>query len=84
MGENDKVLFIPDEKLVDYPGNNEDISYTAELEKSVRECGIIDPLEVIPFSPLISRLSAYDGYYMILNGHRRRTVGRKLGMTEFP
>lgn len=71
------IRFIPDEKLVDYPGNDEDISDTADLEESMKEGGFNDPLEVTPFGQP-------DGFYMILSGHRRRMAGRKVGYTEFP
>lgn len=71
------LRYIPDEKLVDYPENNEDISKTADIEQSIEEQGFTDPIEVTPFGQP-------DGCYMILSGHRRRMAGRKVGMTEFP
>lgn len=71
------LRMIPDEKLVDYPGNNEDVSYTADIERSIEERGFTDPLEVTTFGQP-------EGCYMILSGHRRRRAGRNKGMTEFP
>lgn len=71
------VVFIPDEKLLDNPENNEDVSYTADIEDSIAKFGFTDPIEVTTFGQP-------DGYYMILSGHRRRMAGRKKGMTDFP
>lgn len=71
------VRNIPDDKLVDYPKNGEDISHTEDIELSIAEQGFTDPMEVTPYGQP-------DGYYMILSGHRRRRAGRNMGMTEFP
>jgi ParB/RepB/Spo0J family partition protein len=71
------VKLIENSDLIDYPNNGEDISYTADIEKSIGELGFTDPIEVTGFSMT-------DGKYMILSGHRRRTAGVKCGMDLFP
>lgn len=68
---------IPDDKLMDYPKNNEDVSYTEDIELSIKEMGFTDPIEVTQFGQP-------EGFYMILSGHRRRMAGRRAGMKEFP
>jgi len=71
------VKMIADEKLIDYPYNQEDISYTADIERSIKEIGFIDPIEVTNFDQP-------NGMYMIVSGHRRRGAGKKCGITKFP
>lgn len=71
------VRMIADGNLLDYPKNNEDVSYTEDIEQSIMELGFTDPIEVTPSGQP-------DGCYMILSGHRRRMAGRKQGMKEFP
>lgn len=63
--------------LLDNPKNGEDISYTADLEDSMREMGFTDPIEVTDYG-------VPEGKYMILSGHRRRAAGVKVGMSVFP
>lgn len=69
------VKMIDNENLLDNPKNNEDISYTDDLEASIKEIGFVDPLDVTQLE---------DGKYMIVSGHRRRATGVKLGYTTFP
>lgn len=71
------VRMIDDSKLLDYPNNNEDVSYTADIEQSIEELGFTDPIEVTPSGQP-------DGFFMILSGHRRRRAGRNKGIKEFP
>lgn len=68
---------IKDEFLHDYPRNNEDVSYTEDIEMSIEQNGFTDPLEVTDFG-------MEDGNFMIVSGHRRRRGGRKKNMKEFP
>lgn len=71
------IKYYKDEDLLDYPRNNEDVSNTEDIEKSISEQGFTDPMEITDFG-------ADEGKYYILSGHRRRVAGRKQGMTEFP
>lgn len=68
---------INTDSLVDNPKNGEDISFTADLEESMKEVGFTDPIEVTDYG-------MDEGKYMILSGHRRRAAGVKVGMTVFP
>ena len=72
-----RIINVPDEKLIDYPYNNEDIDYTEDLETSMKENGFTDPLEITDFK-------MDEGFYMIVSGHRRRMAGRKSGYGYFP
>lgn len=63
--------------LIDNPENNEDVSYTEDLEMSMKEIGFTDPLEVTDYK-------MEPGKYMILSGHRRRRAGVKVGFEYFP
>ncbi|HCB96515.1 MAG TPA: plasmid partitioning protein [Ruminococcus sp.] len=63
--------------LVDHPKNNEDISYTEDLEQSIKELGFTDPIEVTDFG-------VQDGKYMITSGHRRRAAAVKCGIKIVP
>lgn len=72
-----ETLNISDDKLLDYPDNNEDVSYTEDLEVSMEENGFTDPIEVTDFG-------MKPGFYMIISGHRRRVAGRKKGYKTFP
>ena len=71
------IKLIENSALMDYPNNGEDILYTADLEKSIKELGFTDPIEITSYK-------MPDGKYMILSGHRRRAAGTKCGMTLFP
>lgn len=71
------VKMIPNERLLDYPKNHEDVKDTADLENSIKELGFTDPIEVTNFG-------MEDGHYMIVSGHRRRAAGVKQGMKMFP
>lgn len=68
---------IDSSKLIDNPKNGEDISYTADLEASMKEQGFTDPIEVTNFGMA-------DGMYMILSGHRRRASAVKVGINPLP
>ena len=74
---NTAVTLIESSDLEDYPDNGEDISYTADIEKSISELGFTDPVEVTGFG-------MPEGKYMIVSGHRRRAAGVKCGMDLFP
>lgn len=71
------IKYYKDEDLVDYPKNNEDISNTEDIEKSIDEQGFTDPIEITDFG-------MPEGKFMILSGHRRRAAGRKKGIKKFP
>jgi len=71
------VQLIENSALIDYPRNDEDISYTEDIENSIRELGFTDPVEITDFG-------MREGEYMILSGHRRRAAGVKCGMDLFP
>ncbi len=70
-------IMIENKHLHDYPKNNEDISYTEDIETSIQQLGFTDPIEVTNFD-------MEDGEYTILSGHRRRAAGVKQDMTTFP
>lgn len=72
-----RIVNIPDEDLIDYPDNNEDVEYTEDIELSMEKCGFFDPLHVTDFN-------MEDGKYMILAGHRRRRAAIKKGYTYMP
>lgn len=71
------IANIRSEDLIDNPQNGEDISYTEDLEESIRQLGFTDPLEVTDYG-------MESGKYMILSGHRRRMAGTKMGIEVFP
>ena len=71
------VKMIKNDILNDYPNNSEDITYTEDLENSIRELGFTDPIEVTCYGQP-------DGQYMIVSGHRRRAAGVKCGVDMFP
>ena len=71
------IKYYKDETLLDYPRNNEDISNTEDIEKSIMEQGFTDPMEITDYG-------APEGKYYIVSGHRRRAAGRKTGLIEFP
>lgn len=71
------IKYYKDEQLLDYPKNNENISDTEDIEKSIEEQGFTDPLEITDYG-------MEDGNFMIVSGHRRRMAGRNKGMEEFP
>lgn len=72
-----QLKMINTDMLIDYARNNEDLSYTTDLELSMKQNGFTDPLEVTNYG-------MEDGFYMILSGHRRRVAGNKVGITTFP
>lgn len=67
---------ISNDNLIDNPKNGEDISFTADLEESMKQNGFTDPMEVTDFG-------MESGKYMILSGHRRRQAGVKVFGKEF-
>lgn len=67
---------ISNNNLIDNPKNGEDISFTADLEESMKQNGFTDPMEVTDFG-------MDNGKYMILSGHRRRMAGVKVFGKEF-
>jgi ParB/RepB/Spo0J family partition protein len=69
------IQILPNDKLMDYPNNNEDLTDTADLENSIREIGFKDPIEVVKTD---------NGNYMILSGHRRRAAAVRCGLSELP
>jgi len=71
------IKYYKDEDLLDYPRNNEDISDTEDIEKSITEQGFTDPIEITDFN-------CEKGKYIIVSGHRRRMAGRKTGLKKFP
>lgn len=71
------IKYYKDEDLIDYQRNNEDISTTEDIEKSIDEQGFTDPIEITDFG-------AEEGKFIIVSGHRRRMAGRKKGMKSFP
>lgn len=71
------VVNINNENLIDNPENGEDISFTEDLELSMKENGFTDPIEVTDFE-------MEPGKYMIISGHRRRSAGVKMGISVFP
>lgn len=70
------LKFVRSENLVDNPKNGEDISFTADLEESMKQNGFTDPLEITDFG-------MENGKYMILSGHRRRAAGDKVFGKDF-
>ncbi len=72
-----EYMVVADNDLVDYPENNEDVSYTEDLEISMKENGFTDPIEITDYN-------MPRGKWMILSGHRRRVAGKKVGYKEYP
>lgn len=70
-----KVEIIGVDKIFPNPNNDEDVSYTKDLEISIEKFGFTTPLEVIKKS---------DDTYMIVSGHRRFEAGKKVKLTSFP
>ncbi len=73
-----KVVWIKDENLLDHPLNDEDLTYTTDIEEHIKTEGFRYPLTVTRFG-----IDEKDKYY-IVSGHRSRKAGRKLGKDEFP
>lgn len=76
------VVYLPAEKLIDFSGHtfrmrSEEDSYMLSLRESIQENGILTPLLVRPHRNL-------TGSYEIIAGHTRKTVGIRIGLTEFP
>lgn len=73
-----KVIWIKDEDLLDNPLNDEDLSYTEDIEEHIKTEGFRYPITVTKFGV------SEEGKYYIISGHRSRRAGRNLGKTEFP
>lgn len=73
-----KVIWIKDVDLLDHPLNDEDISYTEDIEEHIKTEGFRHPITITTFG------IKEEGKYYIVSGHRSRMAGRKLGRTEFP
>lgn len=71
------IKYISNEDLIDNPENGEDITYTVDLEESMKQIGFTDPIEVTTYN-------MEPGKYMILSGHRRRAAGLKMEYSTFP
>lgn len=70
-----KVIYINADKIIPNPENDEEVSYTTDLEISIEKFGFTQPIEVIERA---------DGTYMIISGHRRFEAGKKMKLTSFP
>lgn len=73
-----KIIWIKDEDLLDNPLNDEDLSYTEDIEEHIKTEGFRYPITVTKFGV------SQEGKYYIISGHRSRRAGRNLGKTEFP
>lgn len=73
-----KVIWIKDEDLLDNPLNDEDLSYTEDIEEHIKTEGFRYPITVTKFGV------REESKYYIISGHRSRRAGRNLGKTEFP
>ncbi len=75
-----QVRQIPTESLVDFPEEKHRFKPATgqrlhDLEESIRQFGIINPLVVRPLP---------DGRYQIITGHNRRTAARNIGYQTVP
>jgi len=70
-----KVIYINADKIIPNPENDEEVSYTTDLEISIEKFGFTQPIEVIERA---------DETYMIISGHRRFEAGKKMKLTSFP
>lgn len=75
-----KIVILKDEQLLDHPLNEEDLSYTEDIEEHIKNEGFRYPIIVTSMGVPDN---AKDRYY-IVSGHRSRLAGRNLGRTEFP
>ena len=73
-----KIVILKDEQLLDHPLNEEDLSYTEDIEEHIKTEGFRYPIIVTTMGVTVK-----DKYY-IVSGHRSRLAGRNLGRTEFP
>ena len=71
------VTMVDNKDIFDHPKNNEDITFTSDLESSINQQGFTEPIEVTDFG-------MEKGKYTIVSGHRRRAAGVKCKMTVFP
>lgn len=65
------------ENLIPDPNNNEDVSVTSDLERSITKNGFLDPIVVTTFG-------MEEGKYRIVSGHRRTEAMKKLKKTAIP
>lgn len=75
-----KIIMVKDEQILDHPMNEEDLSYTEDIEEHIKSEGFRYPLVVTAMGVPENE----KGKYYIVSGHRSRLAGRKLGRTEFP
>lgn len=75
-----KIIMLKDEQILDHPMNEEDLSYTEDIEEHIKSEGFRYPLVVTAMGVPENE----KGKYYIISGHRSRLAGRKLGRTEFP
>lgn len=71
----ERILQLPIEELIDFPAEKHRFrpatgQRLTDLEESIRQYGIINPL-------IVRRLE--DGKYQIIAGHNRRTAARNIG-----
>ena len=76
----ERILQLPIEELIDFPAEKHRFKPATgqrltDLEESIRQYGIINPL-------IVRRLE--DGKYQIIAGHNRRTAARNIGYKTVP
>lgn len=76
----ERILQLPVEELIDFPAEKHRFKPATgqrltDLEESIRQYGIINPL-------IVRRLE--DGKYQIIAGHNRRTAARNIGYKTVP
>ncbi len=79
-GTEERIVWLPVDALVDFPAEKHKFQPAAgqrltDLEESVRQYGILNPLLVRPLE---------DGQYQIIAGHNRRTAARNIGWKKVP
>lgn len=83
QGENNKMVYIPIEKLSPHPDNpRKDLGDLTELVDSIRENGIFQNLTVVKLYGEISK--QWFGRYRIIIGHRRHAAAKIAGLKELP
>lgn len=82
-GTGVKVKNIGIENLVPYPFNNEDVSYTADIEDGIKNGNFIEPLIVTNCEAVKEcGVDLPEGKYMIIRGHRRCEAYKKQKVME--
>lgn len=79
---DNQVIFVKSKDLLDFSGHTfkarpHSDAYILALAESIRENGILEPLEVRPHPQ-------FAGKYEIIAGHTRRRLGVEAGLSEFP